>query len=84
MVPGQRRAGILQILFALRDGVTRRPAEVVEQSDGAGVCGLTDTWRQAGVAGGTGPSSKAQEGFIIVLWFYWQTQVFGFTDFFHT
>ena len=40
---------------------------VVERSDGAGVYGLTNTWRQAGVGGGTGPFSKAQEGFVVLL-----------------
>ena len=32
-------------LFSLRDGGTRRPAEVVEQNDRAGVCALTNVWR---------------------------------------
>ena len=32
-------------LVALSDGGTRRPAEVVERRDGAGVCGLTNAWR---------------------------------------
>ena len=31
--------------FALRDGGTRRPAEVVERRDRAGVCDLTNVWR---------------------------------------
>ena len=32
-------------LVALSDGGTRRPAEVVERRDRAGVCGLTKAWR---------------------------------------
>ena len=34
-----------RLLFALRDGETRSPAEVVQQSDWAGVCALTNVWR---------------------------------------
>ena len=30
-------------LFALRDGGTRRPVEVVKRNDRAGVCALTNT-----------------------------------------
>ena len=32
-------------LLALSDGGTRRPAEVVERRDRAGVCGFTNAWR---------------------------------------
>ena len=32
-------------LLVLSDGGTRRPAEVVERRDRAGVCGFTNAWR---------------------------------------
>ena len=44
-------------LLAVSDGGTRRPAEVVDWRDGAGVCGLTKAWRKAGAVPSTVLSS---------------------------